>query len=199
MSVYPYDPADWLVSMTRGLESFVKSKLSAALYDVQMGFPDPAELVKPNPAKKVLVHFERDAVDSPAWAFGIQGVDEWSEPDHLSGTFRVLEAQRRLVNFDVGVWATLDAGGETIRMKAVQALHDMFGSNGAKEDFNFQLGGVVIREFSGGSDVTDRINDTPVWRTIDMTLVLEAFSKSTPEPSVVPESFDINPDLDIIP
>ena len=116
-------------------------------------------------------------------------MDEWSDPSHLSGSFRVLEAHRRIINFDVGVWATLDAGGETIRMKAVQALHDMFGSNGVRLDFNEQLGGVTITSFDGGQDVIDRISDMPVWRTVNMTLVVEAYSKSTPDQLVVPEDF----------
>lgn len=192
MTIYQYDPEDWLVSLTRGLEDYAKSKLNNGVIQVQMSFPDPAQIIQPHPLDKVLVHFERDDVSSPAWAFGVQGVDEWSDPSHLSGTFQVQEAHRRIVNFDVGVWATLDAGGETMRMKVVQALHDIFGSNGARLDFNEQLGGVTLVGFDGGRDWTDRISDMPVWRTVNMTLVLEAFSKTVPdEPWVVPEGFDL--------
>jgi len=192
MSVYQYDPADWLVSLTRAVEDYAKLAFDPALYDVRMSYPNPDELAELMPLKKVLVHFERDNVDSPLWCFGVQGVDEWSDESHLTGTFRVLEAQRRLVNFDVGVWATADAGGETYRMRAVQILHDIFGRNGAKLDFNFATGGITIRNFGGGRDATDRINELPVRRTMDMTLELECFSKSTPTPDVVPESFDVS-------
>jgi hypothetical protein len=199
MSIYQFDPIDWLVSVTRALEDYIKAALDLDFYEVEMSYPDPEQLVKPNPAQKVLVHVERDDVSSPEWAFGVQGVDEWSDPEHLSGTFRVLEAHRRVVNFDIGVWATADAGGETMRMRAVQLLHDLFGPNGSRQAFNFDTGGITVTSFDGGSDVTDRISDVPVWRTIDMTLVLEVFSKSTPEPLVVPESFDQTPTLDILP
>lgn len=191
MSQYLFDPADWLVSVTRALKDYAASKFDPDLYVVQMSFPDPVEAGKTFPLGKTLIHFERDDLDSPAWAFGIQGVDEWSDPAHLSGTFRVLEAQRRVLNFDVGVWSDAGAGGQTARMRAVQVLHDIFGSNGAKQAFNFTTGGIVINSFTGGRDATDRINDQPVWRTMDMTLVLEVFSKAAPEPDVVPESFDI--------
>lgn len=190
MSQYQFDPAAWLVSLTRAIEDYAKAAFPSTLYDVRMSFPDPLEIVTLFPTKKVVIHFERDAVDSPVWAFGIPGVDEWSNPTHLSGTFRVLEAQRRLVNFDVGVWASLDAGGETSRMLAVQMLHDLFGPAGARQAFNFATGGIVINSFEGGRDATDRVNDLPVWRTMDMRLAVEVFSKSVPATEVVPETFD---------
>lgn len=196
-----YDPENWLLTMTRGLEDYAKAVFDPALYNIQMAYPDVVLLAKEQPLDKVLIHFERDAIDSPVWAFGIQGQDEWSEPDHLSGTFQVLEAQRVIVNYDIGVWASADAGGETYRMLAVQQLHNLFGPAGAKENFNRVTEGITIRSFTGGRDATDRINDLPVWRTMDMTLVIEAFSKIVPteEPGVVPESFDLHDNLDITP
>jgi len=185
--------------MTRAVEDYAKAAFDPALYSVQMSYPDVALLANGQPLDKILVHFERDVVDSPLWAFGIQGQDEWSDPSHLSGTFRVLEAQRVIVNYDIGVWASADAGGETYRMYAVQTLHNIFGPAGAKQNFNAVTEGLTIRSFTGGRDATDRINDLPVWRTMDITLVIEAFSRSAPQPDVVPESFDILGNLDITP
>ena len=41
MTIYQYDPTDWLVSLTRGLEDYAKSKLNGGIFQVQMSFPDP--------------------------------------------------------------------------------------------------------------------------------------------------------------
>jgi hypothetical protein len=200
MSQTIYDPQNWLVTMTRGLEDYAKAAFNGDLYTVQMSYPDVANLTNGQPLDKVLIHFERDVVDSPVWAFGIQGVDEWSDPSHLSGMFMVHEAQRVIVNYDVGVWASADAGGETYRMLAVQTLHNIFGPAGVRQNFNALTQGITIGSFTGGRDTTDRINDLPVWRTMDMTLVLEAFSRGPdPAPDVVPEDFDILGTLDITP
>src|SRR5262245_22618063 len=116
MSQTVFDPANWLVTMTRALEDYAKAAFDPALYTIQMAYPDVVSLVNGQPLDKVLIHFERDVVDSPLWAFGIQGQEEWSDPTHLGGTFVLREAQRQLVNFDIGVWASADAGGETYRM-----------------------------------------------------------------------------------
>lgn len=201
MSQTIYDPANWLVTMTRALEDYAKAAFDPELYTIQMSYPVIADLANGQPLDKVLIHFERDAVDSPVWAFGIQGQDEWTDPSHETGTFRVIEAQRQLVNYDIGVWASADAGGETYRMMAVQMLHNLFGPAGAKVKFNTVTEGLTLRSFTGGRDATDRINDLPVWRTMDMTLVVEAFSKEAdpPEGDWVPEGFILHDNLDITP
>jgi hypothetical protein len=179
-----YDPDEWFVGLTRTIESFAKQYFDPDLFTVEMSFPDVTDLARWTPFAKTIVHCETDDISSPVWAFDHPGVDYTDPfaPDYVE----LWEAQRHRINFDVGVWASAESGGETSRMRAVQMLTDLFTVPGWKENFNELTGGLWPVSFSGGRNVLDRINDIPVWRTTDMTLVVEAFSRHKPqEPEVI--------------
>lgn len=187
-SVYQFNPDDWLVSATRAIETYVAGQLNGNLYQVEMSFPDVLTWPRTTPMAKTLIHFEQDDIADPILGIGFPGVDVF---DAELGTYVLHEAARHQLNYDVGVWASAASGGETSRMRAVQALKNIFTVAGSRVDFHDATGGVKVLSFDGGRNHLDRINDLPVYRTVEMTLVVEVFSRHIPATvEYIPEDFD---------
>jgi hypothetical protein len=190
VSITQFDPVEWLVTATRSLGSYVTSKVNAATTDVEMSFPDTRDWTKDTPLAKSLIHFEQDHMDSPVWGFGNPGKEVFTEsPDGgvTPAKWRVDEAQRHELNFDVGVWASAESGGATSRMRLVQLLANIFTVASAKQAMYDATGGLWVVSFTGGRNEIDRINDLPMWRALDMTLILRVFSKHPGVDEVVPD------------
>lgn len=186
-----YDPENWLVTCNRALHDYVATMFPN--YDVELNFPDTEKLV---PLAKPLIHFEQDNVENPVLGFGTPGVEDY---DSTAGTWRLKEAQVHLVNYDVGVWVSKDAGGATERMKATQALTDMFCRPTAKQDMQAATNGLWVVSFTGGRNELDRISDVPVWRALDMTLILRVVSRHVPDTlEVVPTDATQDQNLTIV-
>lgn len=181
-----YDPNDWLLSMTRTLGSYVETTLADPDTDVEMSFPDTRNWKKDTPLARALIHFEQDDISDPVLGFGVPGVDVFTDTDPLNPTTEHAEAAMHLVNFDVGVWTSAEAGGATKRMQLVQALKNMLATASGKVAFNTATQGLYAVSFEGGRNELDRINDIPVWRALNMTLIVRCFSRHAPAvPDVV--------------
>jgi hypothetical protein len=196
---FVYDPEDWLVSCTRALVSSIKWSLNDPNVIVESAFPTADDLLQWTPLAKPVIHVNRDDIENPVLGFGTPGVDEFVPgPGGVGGSWRLKEAQLHLVNFDVGVWVSAEQGGETRRMQLVQALTDMFSRPVAKKTMKEVTEGLWVESFTGGRDDVDRINDLPVWRAMEMTLILRVVSRHVPAIyQVVPENFDQDQDLTI--
>lgn len=201
MSVYAYDPDNWLVSTHRSIENYVRDQLQALDtlgpdVEVEMGFPDTATWTKTSPLDKIFVHFEQDDQDDPSLGFGQPGVEEY---DEANGLWRIQEAAWHVLDFDVGVWVSPEMGGATKRMETVQALKNLFTTAGGKQAFNDATEGLNVVSFSGGRNALDRINDLPVWRAMEMTLIVRVFSRHIPPTfETVPMDFEQDQNLTIV-
>ena len=205
MSTYAYDPDNWLVSTHRSIQKWVYDQLQAQApftddITVEMSFPDTSAWRIGMPLDKILVHFEQDSEDDPPLGFGQPGVeviDDTTDPDNPTSQFQ--EAARHDLNFDVGVWVSAEMGGATKRMEVVQALKNLFTSVYGMRQFNVDTDGLNIVSFVGGRNIIDRINDVPVWRAMDMMLVVRVFSRHLPaEPVTVPTGTEQSENLTII-
>lgn len=182
MSAYAYDPDHYLVSTLRSIESWTRDRLEAmpemgGVFDLEMSYPDTTRLAKDVPLRKLLVHFELDDDPDIVLGFGQPGIDLFDEDAEEA---MIQEATLHRLNFDIGIWASAEAGGATKRMEARQALMRLFGSVYGRQEFNLATEGLQVVSFEGGSDVLDRVGDLPMWRTTRAELVVEVFGRIIP-------------------
>lgn len=177
MSQYAFDPVEWLTSATRALEDYVRNALGDDDVQVEMSFPNTDTITKETPLAKVLIHFEQDNIENPVLGFGVPGKEV---VDVDEGSWALYEAAWHEINFDVGVWVSAEMGGATKRMQVYQQLVTMFGTALGRIDLNETTGGVKVVNFHGGRFALDRVNDLPIWRAMEMTLICQVFSKHIP-------------------
>lgn len=177
MSQYQYDAVEWLTSATRALEDYVRNALADDDVQIEMSYPNTDTITKETPLDKVLIHFEQDNVDNPVLGFGTPGKEI---VDVDAGSWTLYEAAWHYINFDVGVWVSAEMGGATKRMQMYQRLVTMFGTALGRIDLNETTGGVKVVSFNGGRFALDRVNDLPIWRAMEMTLICQVFSKHVP-------------------
>jgi hypothetical protein len=188
-----YDPENWLVSMHRAVEEYVKDGIDAMwtkpvnqnlglkAYDVIFDFPAADELNIKIPFRNedgdpvTLIHLVIDDIENRKLGFGTDYIKE----EVLLGSVFPTEGERHVVNFDVGIWATDASGGVTSRLVTYQALNQLFHGPSAWNKFEKLTDGLQIVAWNGGRMVQDRINDILVYRTIDCTLVIDLFSQFT--------------------
>lgn len=180
MTSYAYDPDAYLVSAGRSIHDYVRDQLLARadigdVVDVEMSYPDTRDWTKDSPLERSLVHFELD--DDPAMILGF-GVPQTLD-DQGDDTAIVSEPQVHHLNYDVGIWTSPQSGGTTKRAQLRQALRDIFGTATGRVAFNEATEGLQAIEFGGGSDVLDRVNSLPIYRTTGITLVVSVFSRLT--------------------
>lgn len=168
-----YDIDNWLVSSTRVLRGYIADALGE-LVTVELNFPDTMELL---PLPKTLVHMEVDDMGHPVVGFGIPTAEVFND---VTGTVLSQDLAVHEVNYDIGVWASRESGGATHRMEVVQALSALFAPAAAKQAFR-EATGMSVVSFNGGRNELDRLNGTPVWRALDMTLVVRVVSRHVPE------------------
>lgn len=203
-----YDPNEfvlnqhegWLVTALRAVKVYTQAYLGQHGDDleVEMNFPDTVTMEKQLPLPKPLVHFALDNIEDPLLGFGTPGIlvtNDYDDP--ANPTMGLVEAAQHILNFDVGVWVSSEAGGETKRMQIVQALKDGFARQGGRQAFRLGTGGLNILSFDGGRFALDRINDVPVWRAMDMTLLVRAFSRHAPISSW-PAEFTVNVEGELV-
>lgn len=193
MTSYVYDPTRYLTTTKRVLKDYVTDKLVADptigdVVDVQMSFPDTRDWTLKSPLERSVVHFELDDDPEVRLGFGVpQAQEDGDDPD----TVVLSEPALHMLNFDVGIWTSPQSGGETKRMQIREALYSIFGPAGARQDITQATDGIVVVSYDGGSDVLDRVNDLPVYRTTQIVLVVKVFSKHTnPAPVGVITTFD---------
>lgn len=178
-----YDPENWLLSCSRELKDYVAAAFPN--FDVELNYPDTEKLL---PMERPLIHLEQDDLAHPVLGFGVPGVEVQDEVNH---TWELQEAQVHLVNFDVGVWVSKEAGGATARMQAAQGLADMFARPNGKKALQEATGGLWVVNYTGGRNELDRIADTPVWRMLDCTVIVRVVSRHVPlAPEVLHDKYE---------
>jgi len=190
-----YDPEAWLITTLRGIKDYakigfdnaVKNNLGASVgdevYEIIMEYPSADTLAKLAPFTKTIVHFEIDDIDTPIFGMG-NNIFNWNYDPTLKWV-RPQEAQKHILNFDVGIWASDRSGGITSRLRAYEILNDLFGGASAKNKLmaatELNDGGVELLSFTGGRFLADKVNDIIVHRMVDCTMMVQIFSR-TPIP-----------------
>jgi hypothetical protein len=182
MTVTQFDPTNWLLSATRVLGEYVSVFVDDEDVKVEMSFPDTTAWPEELPLKMAVIHFEQDEIQNPMIGFGNPGVEEIEDIPDGPSTWTLSEAAWHEINFDVGVWVSAEMGGATKRMELVQKLTNLFTVAGFKQNMLDETGGLWAVNFTGGRNALDRVNDIPVWRAMDMTLILRVSSKHVPPP-----------------
>jgi hypothetical protein len=170
-----FNPDKYLTSSIRALADYIANAFDPDLVIVKQEFPPPDEWG--SPIKQVIVHLELDDDDPQPIGFGTYARYLYDEPTEMV-TQQEATAWFRL-NFDVGVWAFQEAGGGTARMEAQEKLKQLFVGNQADLDLAAATNGIHLQSFSGGRHFTDTINGQPVWRTMDMTLIVRVCGRRT--------------------
>ena len=176
MPDYHYDESDYLTTTLRSIGAYVTDQLHANseigdVVDVEMSFPDTRIWTKTTPLERALVHFELDNDPEMRLGFGVP-----TTQDDVGDATTLSEAAIHEMNFDVGIWTSAQSGGVTKRSQLRQALYAIFGPASSRQEFTAQTG-IVVKSYGGGSDVLDRINDVPIYRTAAITLIASVFSK----------------------
>jgi hypothetical protein len=174
-----YDPENWLLSTTRALKEYVENAFNDA-YKVVMEFPSTDEVLETMPLDLTIIHFEIDDQDHRRLGFG----DNYGAINYDAGTHQSnpQEAAIRILNFDVGVWASDRSGGVTSRLRAQQTLGFLFEGSLAQAKLDAAVdagdGRIEILNYRGGRSLTDKINDVDVYRMVDATLEIRVFSRT---------------------
>lgn len=167
------DPDNWVESLFRIFEGFIKTKLDQDIYDIRFSFPSANDIGVFLPLDKTIIHFEMDNISNPMFGIGRNVVQTDVNADNK--TIVEWEAIEHQLNFDVGVWASARSGGITARLRAFQRLSNLFCGSGAF--FDLQKLGIEIMNFSGASFIKEEINEVSVFRITNMTLEMRVYSR----------------------
>jgi len=197
MSVTEFDPDNWMTSLHRALEEYVRNEIDEyvqaagnpvglQVYEIVFDFPDSAEIAKESELPKTIIHFAVDDVDNIRLGFGNNFTNSVEEDrvEPASDLIRYHEGNGHVVNFDVGVWASDQSGGSTARLIVYQMLYKLFGTQLGKEKLRESID-VEIQRFNGGRFIIDKINDVRVFRIIDCEMVARVYSRTIGDPLVI--------------
>lgn len=181
---FTYDPEHWLESATRAIKEYAENNLDET-YKVIMEFPSSDTLNELVPLEKTIIHFEIDAIEDRLLGLGESFIFTYDATAH---TTLQQSVGIHLINFDVGVWASAKSGGSTSRLRAKQALTEMFQGKQAQDNLDAAAstgdGRIEILNYTGGRFLTDRINDVDVYRMIDCSMDVRVFSRTPTPPAV---------------
>jgi hypothetical protein len=203
--VTTYDPFDWLPSAFEMLHEFIKSEVDAAVlsgsdpiglqvYDIVMDYPDSADLPLFAEFEKTVIHFAIDDISNQRLGHGENKID--SIYDDTANTITEIEAQFHEVNFDVGVWASDQSGGTSSRLRAYRVLHQILGSEIARQKCREQTG-IEIKSYTGGRYIIERTNDVRLYRIIGAELVIRLHGQQMDNPDVIADTATQVPELEI--
>lgn len=184
---FTYNPDEYLTSAIRSLIEYVKEGLELTgddddPYTVESAYPDAEGIGKSRvPLAKTMIHFEIDEINGITFGLGDCVVDddvrEIVGSDPPQDEVLRMEAKRFDITLDMGIWASVESGGPTARMQARQDLDTLLSGTGAYEACHAATDGVELLSFTGGRNVTDSINDVPIFRTVDMALRIRVFAR----------------------
>lgn len=193
MSQTTYNADKYLTSAIRALSDYIHNAFDADLVQVISEFPPPDSWE--TPLAKVVVHLELDGDEARPVGFGNGGFTRMTYDALATKTsWEEATAWHRL-NFDVGVWAFQEAGGSTARMEAQEKLGQLFNGPTALQEASTTMEGVRVVSFLGGRHFTDTINGQPVWRAMDMALIVEVCGRRTFVADDAVTGFEQDPDL----
>jgi hypothetical protein len=188
----PFNPDKWATSLFESLKEYVDDNIHE-VYDVVMGYPDADSVASLMPLPKTMIHFEIDDPRQVPFGFGDNVVNRIYNEG--AGTVEEWEAHCHEVRIEVGVWASVESGGVSARLEARQDLDGLFNGPSARESLMTHTNGVELLAFTGGQFVTDRINDLPVFRIVDMELRVRVFSRTKKVPIPFIDEVDQSPGL----
>lgn len=175
-----YDPDRWMPSVFHALKAYVESNLDTRVYEVRFDWPDTTQMSREVPLKQRVIHFVLDHEDNPVIGMGDSVIDAVVDED--AGTVVEREGACHVLNFDVGVWSSVETGGPSGRMEARYELGRILQGPSARAACKTATDGIEIVSFSGATFVIDTINDLTVWRITDMELIVRVYSrKNLPE------------------
>lgn len=186
-----FNPDKYLTSSIRALTDYITNAFDPDLVIVREEFPPPDEWE--TPLAKIVVHLELDNDDPQPIGFGVASRYNYNEVTQMVVSEEATAWYH--LNFDVGVWAFQEAGGGTARMEAQETLKQLFTGNQADLDLAAATNGIHILSFSGGRHITDTINGQPVWRAMDMTLIVRVCGRRTYTATDAITGFTQAPDL----
>lgn len=209
-----FDPNQWLISMKRALEDYVKTGVDASatddggnpsgleIFDVRFDWPDSNDVPEDVEFNKTIIHFAITDIKNMRLGFGDNIIEEEivDRVDPAPSSVTVSEASEHRVEFDIGVWASDESGGVTSRLQMYQTLTDLFQGEMARQTCREITEGVEIMSFNGGRFITDTISDVRVFRVTDVALLVRVFSrKAKTDLGIVVEEMVLNPALTILP
>lgn len=190
-----YDPDHYLTSTIRALTGYITNAFDPDLVSVIPEFPAPNAWELPVP--KVIIHLELDNDDPQPIGFGTFSRITYDDATQTTVTEEATAWYR--LNFDVGIWAFQEAGGSTARMETQEVLKQLFIGNQADLDLAAATNGIHLAEpsssFTGGRHITDTINGQPVWRVMDMSLIVRVAGRRTYTATDATTDFDQAPAL----
>lgn len=174
-----YNPDLWAETLWRALKTYVDDVVDSDIYDAILGYPTASELDRLLPLGKTVIHFNIDDSTERPVGLGDNYLDADYDDSPLPDGRKVSywEAHYHEVLFDIGVWASAESGGVTSRLEARTLLTKLFTGTAAYEACMAVTDGIHIHRFSGGRDLTDAFGDIPVWRTVDIMLMVQVFSR----------------------
>lgn len=201
-----YNPDEWLVSLHRSLEDYLRTGLNTDLYEIRFDWPASNELPQDAELKKTTIHFIIEEIQNHRLGFGDNVVAEVitdhgviTDPTYYQTT-ELHEASRHEIQYDVGVWASDQSGGVTARLRAVQTLSSLLFGESARQSCLSATGGVEIMQFNGGRFITDTLSDVRVFRVTDGALRVKVFSrKKLADSGVIVSEIVQQPELTISP
>lgn len=172
-----YNPDKYLTSAVRALADYVNNAFDDDIVKLVEGFPVPDAWK--TPIEQVVVHLELDDDEPRPVGFANGGFTREKYVAATKTTSWEEATAFHLLNFDVGIWAFQEAGGYSARLEVQETLKRLFTGSQAMLDVAALTNGVNVVSFSGGRHITDEINGQPVWRVVDMTLIVEVCGRRT--------------------
>lgn len=204
MTVTKYDPEKWLETAVRGIKDYAEEGFHKSIrdnnlqpaggqvYEIIMEYPTTELITRLIPLNKTIIHFEIDDIDDRIMGFG-EGVFR-ENYDEIARQLEPQGAGEHRINFDVGVWASDRTGGVTARLRAYQTLRNLFmgplAINALRDATDNNDGVLEILDFTGGRFFPDAINDIPLHRLVNCTMIVRCFSR-TPRSVQIPTIEDI--------
>lgn len=170
--------------MWRALKTYIDADVDADIYEVVMGYPSANDLDRILPLKKTLIHFEIEDIREQAVGLGDNYLGAAYDDSPIPGGRKVeyWEAHTHEVDMDVGVWSSAESGGVTSRLEARTILSKLFTGGTAYKKCMAVTDGIHIQKFGGGRNLIDAFGDIPLWRTVDMILTVQVFSRTKVPP-----------------
>lgn len=193
-----FDPSDWLITTTRSLKDYLDERFASAvmsgntgsgldIYEIIMLTEDSSAPAKPMDMTKTIIALEIDDIDTRPVGVGtnIFNSDIVDGTVLAPGTVTDQQAQRRVINFDVGIWATDDTGGSTNRMRAYYLLDKFLSGEIARQKCMAYTEGVEILYYRSGRFITETIDDVRVFRVVGAELEVRVFSRDDADPDIL--------------
>lgn len=198
-----FNPDQPFASFFSALKSYIEANVDTDIYDIVPSYPDVDDMTKESPLPKTVIHFDIDDPRQTFFGFGDNVVDaEYVEYDpdlDIGGTLVESEAHCHEVALDFGIWASVESGGPSGRLSARDDLDRIFNGPLAHAACLAATNGLDVMSFTGGRNLTDKINDLTVFRMVGIELRVKFYSRNKNAPGPFIDTAIQAPDLTIAP